>query len=214
MKPLDQCRLYTILDTAYLRGRNPADVARQLCEGGSDLVQLRAKNLTPAQVGDLAGQVLPILRAAGVGLVVNDHFDIARQVGAEFCHLGQEDFFENGAGKKPELARHPAGPGLGLSTHSPDQARRALAVRPSYIAIGPVYATPTKPGARPVTLEYVRWAAGHVSVPWFAIGGINLANLEAVLAAGARRVCVVSAVLNASDIVEVCRQFKNGLAKI
>jgi thiamine-phosphate diphosphorylase len=80
---------------------------------------------------------------------------------------------------------------FGLSTHAPAQAERALAAEPAYVAIGPIYATGTKPTARPVTLDYVRWAAGQVRLPWFAIGGINLQNLDEVLAAGARRICVL-----------------------
>jgi thiamine-phosphate pyrophosphorylase len=86
-----------------------------------------------------------------------------------------------------------------------------MAAGPAYIAIGPVYATPTKPGVKPVTLEYVRWAAAHVNIPWFAIGGITLANVDAVVAAGAQRVCVVSAILQAPDIAEACRQFRKHL---
>ena len=86
-----------------------------------------------------------------------------------------------------------------------------MAAEPGYIAIGPVYATGTKPTAKPVTLEYVRWAAANVGIPWFAIGGINLKNLEEVLAAGATRICVVSAILNAPDIAAASRQFKERL---
>jgi thiamine-phosphate pyrophosphorylase len=104
-----------------------------------------------------------------------------------------------------------SGPGVGLSTHSPEQAGRAMAAGPAYIAAGPVHATGTKPGAKPVTLEYVRWAAAHVNIPWFAIGGINLTNLDAVLAAGAQRICVVSAILNTPDIAAACRQFRKRL---
>jgi thiamine-phosphate pyrophosphorylase len=99
-----------------------------------------------------------------------------------------------------------------LSTHSPEQAKRALAAGPDYVAIGPVYATGTKPTATPVTLEYVRWAATNVPLPWFAIGGINLENLGDVLAAGARRVCVVSAILNAPDVAGACAKFRRRLA--
>jgi thiamine-phosphate pyrophosphorylase len=144
-------------------------------------------------------------------MVVNDHYEIARAVGADFCHLGQEDFFgTNGAGEPLLEIRFP-GPAIGLSTHSPEQARQAMAVKPAYIAVGPVYATRTKPGALPVTAEYVRWASAHVRIPWFVIGGINLTTLEAVLSAGAQRVCVVSAILNAPDIAEACRQFRQRL---
>ncbi len=211
MKAPAQCRLYTFIDTAWLRGRDAAGAARQLCAGGSDLVQLRAKTSTPAEIRRLAGEILPILRDAGVGLVINDHYDIAREVGADLCHLGQEDFFGAGFTRVAELAGQPSGPGVGLSTHSPEQALRAMAAGPAYIAIGPVYATGTKPGAKPVTLEYVRWAAAKVKIPWFAIGGIDLGNVEAVVAAGAQRVCAVSAILNAPDIAEACRQFKKRL---
>jgi thiamine-phosphate pyrophosphorylase len=103
---------------------------------------------------------------------------------------------------------------FGLSTHDPAQAQRALAAGADYLGIGPVYATGTKPGARPVTLEYVRWAAAHVPIPWFAIGGINLETLDEVLAAGARRICVVSAILNAPDITRACREFVRRLDSV
>ena len=206
MKPLAQCRLYTFIDTACLGARQASDVARQLCDGGSDLIQLRAKGSTADEVCRLAEQILPILRQAGVGLVINDHWDVACKVGAELCHLGQEDFFDAGWTDSSQLL--PAGPLLGLSTHAPAQALRALAARPAYIAIGPVYATATKPGAVPVTLDYARWAAANIPIPWFAIGGINWGNLEEVLKAGATRVCAVRAILNAPDPAEACRQFR------
>jgi thiamine-phosphate pyrophosphorylase len=251
MKPLSDCRLYTFVDTAYLRGRAPELVAQQLCNGGSDLIQLRAKNFSPDEIRPMARAILPVTQRAGVGLVINDHPAIATEVGAEFCHLGQEDFFDAGNTSVSQLASvfsetgfggnvrpHPnplpqerekqsragsggsalsqtsdlkAQPLIGLSTHSPEQAERALAAGPAYIAIGPVYATGTKPAAKPVTLDYVRWAAAKVAIPWFAIGGINLQNLDEVLAAGARRICVVSAILNAPDVAEACREFKRKL---
>lgn len=211
MKPLTQCRLYTFIDTAYLNGRDPAAVARQLCEGGSDLIQLRAKNSPPDEIRGLAGAILPILRDADVGLVINDHYEIARDVGADLCHLGQEDYFAPGFVGGAYAAAKSASPPIGLSTHAPEQAWKALADKPAYIAVGPVYATGTKPGAKPVTLEYVRWAASHVAIPWFAIGGIHLGNVDEVVGAGARRICVVSAILNAPDIAEACREFRKRL---
>jgi thiamine-phosphate pyrophosphorylase len=79
------------------------------------------------------------------------------------------------------------------------------------VAIGPVFATGTKPAAKPVTLEYVRWAAANVTLPWFAIGGINLTTVDEVVAAGARRICVVSAILNAPDVAKACREFHRRL---
>jgi thiamine-phosphate pyrophosphorylase len=216
-KPLADCQLYAFVDTAYLRGRDPCTVARQLCDGGADLIQLRAKNLPPADIRRMAMSVAPIIHAAHVWLVINDHLEIARAVGASLCHLGQEDFFDAGHQHVRELAPTPSAafaPAIGLSTHAPAQAQRAVDAGAEYIAIGPVFATPTKPTALPATLDYVRWAATHVAIPWFAIGGIDLGNLDAVLDAGARRVCAVSAILNAPDLTLACRAFKDRLAGV
>jgi len=211
MKLLSECRLYTFVDTAYLHGRKPEVVAQELCDGGSDLIQLRAKNSTADEIRRLAAAILPVTRKADVGLVINDYPEIAAEIGAEFCHLGQEDFFDTGHRQVSELRVKLPGLKFGLSTHAPEQAQRALAAGPDYIAIGPVYATGTKPTAKPVTLDYVRWAAANVSIPWFAIGGITLKNLDEVLAAGARRICVVSAILNAPDIAQACRELRRKL---
>jgi thiamine-phosphate pyrophosphorylase len=214
MKPLADCKLYTFVDTAYLHGRAPELVAQQLCDGGSDLIQLRAKKSTPDEIRRMAKKILPVTRRANVGLVINDHLEIARELGAEYCHLGQEDFFDAGHKHCSEVRSQKPEVRIGLSTHSPEQAKRALAAGPDYIAIGPVFATGTKPGAKPVTLDYVRWAAAPqsgVTVPWFAIGGIRLENLGDVLAAGAKRVCVVSAILNAPDVTKACAEFRRRL---
>jgi thiamine-phosphate pyrophosphorylase len=225
MRPLDACRLYAFVDTAYLRGRAPEVIAQQLCDGGADLIQLRAKQSPLADVRRMAEAVLPVTRRAGVGLVINDHPALAVELGAEFCHLGQDDFF--GAGytqvsqlaaamksDKAEAGRKQAVPSqtrIGLSSAAPEQARRAVAAGAEYLGVGPVYPTGTKPSAKPVTLAYVRWAAANIRIPWFAIGGITGDNLDDVLAAGARRICVVSAILNADDLAAACRKFKDRL---
>ena len=211
MKPLADCRLYAFVDTAYLHGHAPEAVAQQLCDGGADLIQLRAKTSPPSDIRRMAEVILPVTRQAGVHLVINDHLDIASEVGVEFCHLGQEDFFDAGHQHVSEVRSAKCEVRIGLSTHAPAQAERAVAAGAEYVAIGPVYATGTKPTAKPVTLDYVRWAAENIRVPWFAIGGINLQNLGAVLAAGAQRICVVSAILNADDVAEACRRFKTRL---
>jgi thiamine-phosphate pyrophosphorylase len=211
MKQLSDCHLYAFVDTAYLNGRSPEAIAQQLCDGGADLIQLRAKKSSVAEIKRMAEAIVPITRAANVGLVINDHLEIAREVEAEFCHLGQEDFFEGGHQNVEELKIKNSKLKIGLSTHAPEQARKAVVAGADYVAIGPVYATGTKPTAKPVTLDYVHWAAENVKVPWFAIGGINLQNLDDVLAAGARRICVVSAILNSPDVSKVCAEFKKRL---
>ena len=228
MKPLQECRLYAIVDTAYLRGRAPGTIAQQLCDGGADLIQLRAKQSLPEQVRRLAEEILPVTNRAGIALVINDHPSVAQEVGAQLCHLGQNDFF--GAGhthiSQVVMALHAGDsqgahraalapqPGIGLSSAAPEQAARAVAAGADYLGVGPVYPTGTKPAARPVTLEYMRWAAANIRIPWFAIGGINLTNLDDVLAAGAQRICVVSAILNEDDLAAACRRFKDRLPPV
>jgi thiamine-phosphate pyrophosphorylase len=211
MKPLADCKLYTFVDMAYLHGRAPEVVAQQLCDGGADLIQLRAKTSSPNEVHRLAEAIAPVLRKANVGLVINDHLDIAREVGADICHLGQEDFFDAGRQHVSEIRTPHSALLIGLSTHASAQAERAIAAGADYIAIGPIYATGTKPTAKPVTLEYVRWAAAQVKLPWFAIGGINLQTIDAVLEAGAKRICAVSAILNAPDVAKACAEFRKRL---
>jgi thiamine-phosphate pyrophosphorylase len=189
------------------------------------LIQLRAKQMPREEVRRLAEAILPVTRRAGIGLVINDHPALAQELGAEFCHLGQEDLFGAGCthvsqlvkAMKSEAACVDCQPvrapqfGIGLSTAAPEQAARAVAAGADYLGVGPVYPTGTKPSAKPVTLEYVRWAVANIRIPWFAIGGINLDNLDAVVAAGARRICVVSAILNADDLAAACRKFKDRL---
>jgi thiamine-phosphate pyrophosphorylase len=228
MKPLQECRLYAFVDTTCLRGRAPETVAQELCDGGADLIQLRAKQSPPGEIRRMAEAILPVTRRAGIGLVINDHLALAQKMGAEFCHLGQEDFFGAGYTHVSQLplamkshrtpaertqARAPQ-PRIGLSSAAPAQAARAVAAGAEYLGVGPVYPTGTKPAARPVTLEYVRWAATNLRIPWFAIGGISLDNLDDVLAAGAQRICVVSAILNADDVAAACRNFKDRLPPV
>jgi thiamine-phosphate pyrophosphorylase len=207
MRPLSECRLYTFLDSGYIQRSDFAKTAQALCKGGSDLIQLRLKGIPIEDARRIGKEVAPILRDHEVGLVINDHVELARELKADIVHLGQEDFFDAGHTRVSELA-----PGnklqVGLSTHAPSQAARAVLAGAHYVAIGPVYATPTKPTAAAVTLDYARWAAANINVPWFSIGGIHLQNLDLVLAAGARRICVVSAILKAPDVAEACLEFK------
>ena len=210
LKPFSDCLLYAFIDSAYLDGREPAELARQLCDGGADVIQLRAKNAAPQMVKGWAEDVLPTTTSAGVHLVINDHAEVARAVGASCLHLGQEDFFDAGYHTATEVTRGELA--LGLSTHAPDQCLRAINAGPDYVAIGPVFPTGTKPGREAVTLEYVRWAATEVRLPWFAIGGIHLGNLDSVLDAGARRICVVSAILKSPSPARACAEFRERIA--
>lgn len=211
LPPLGSCRLYGFVDAAYLDHRDPAALATALCRGGADLVQVRAKDAPLSEVRSIVNAVLPITRAAGVWFVLNDHWELGCELGVPCVHLGQEDFFDAGFTHANQLPASHHRPALGLSSHAPEQFERAVAAGADYVAVGPVFPTGTKPGRPAVTLDYVRWAATHASVPWFAIGGINLDNLDAVRAAGATRVCVVSAILRSPDVAATTRRFRERL---
>ena len=136
MKPLSECRLYTFVDTAYLRGRSPQSVTRSLCDGGSDLIQLRAKDSALDEIGEMAGAILPITTRAGVYLVINDHPQLAAETGAPLCHLGQEDFFDAGYRHTSELRTCHPQLQIGLSTHNPAQAERAIGLDRAHELVG------------------------------------------------------------------------------
>ena len=139
VKPLADCRLYAFVDSAYLYDRTPADLTRQLCDGGADLIQLRAKDWPEEKIRQTAETLLPITRAAGIPLVINDHWQLACDLGAEICHLGQEDYFESS--DESQAASYQ--PTLGLSTHSPEQAIRAMETNAAYLAICLLYTSPS-----------------------------------------------------------------------
>jgi thiamine-phosphate pyrophosphorylase len=209
MRSLADCRLYGFLDAAYLGLRDPADVARELLLGGVDIIQLRAKTWSLDDIAGVVRRVLPFTRFAGVPLIINDQVELARRVGADGVHLGQEDLDL----MPVSAARARLGPAklVGISTHSLAQARAAGAMTPDYIGIGPLYATGTKPTAKPIGLGTLRAVAARVGLPAFAIGGISMQNLPAVLAAGAARIAVVSAILCAPDVRAAARAFKKAI---
>ncbi|MDD2709199.1 MAG: thiamine phosphate synthase [Verrucomicrobiae bacterium] len=199
-------QLYAILDTGYLAGRQPSVVAAEMIRGGVDIIQVRAKDLPEKEISALVREVLTVTRPAGVPLIVNDHPRIAGATGADGAHVGQDDI-------SVAAARQMAGPGslIGKSTHSLEQARKAVAEGADYIGVGPVFATPTKPDYTPVGLELVRQVSREITIPFFCIGGIKLENAPTVIAAGARRIVVVSGILQAPDLTAYCQALKKNL---
>lgn len=195
MPALRDCTLYAILDLGYVKPDALETTARLLVEGGVDLLQLRAKKFGPREIEQMARRILPVTRHAGVPLVINDHPAVAAATGCEGVHIGQDDM---GVAEARRLAGHACF--VGKSTHSVDQARAALAEGADYLGYGPLYATGTKPDYAPIGLGGIADVERLASVPVFVIGGVNLDRLPQVLAAGARRVVVVSAFLQASDI--------------
>ena len=156
--------------------------------GGVDIVQIREKSLSDVALLDVLQQARETTRRLGVPLVVNDRPDLARLAEADYVHVGQDDL--------PVAAARTFGVGVGQSTHAPVELAATVA---DYAGVGPVFATPTKAGRSAVGLEYVRHAAAHAHVPWFAIGGIDASNVAEVVAAGAARIAVVRAICDAAD---------------
>ncbi|WP_395746147.1 thiamine phosphate synthase [Prosthecobacter sp.] len=203
MKHIQDARLYGIVDLGYVTAENVARMTEQLCLGGVDVLQLRAKKLAPWEIERLARLMLPITRSHGVPLVINDHLDIAAAIGSEGVHVGQDDH-------AVARARAVVGPAcfVGKSTHSLAQAVAAQEEGADYIGFGPLYATGTKPDYVPIGLQDIAEVHRRVSVPVFCIGGVNAARLDDVIAAGARRVVVVSAFLLAADVAKDVRDLK------
>lgn len=191
---LAEARLYLVCDSRP-GGRDLADVLPAAIAGGVDVVQLREKALPDEQLVAAAELTVALCRELGALSIVNDRPDVAVRVGADGVHVGQEDM-----AVAEVRALVGDGPLIGLSTHAPaevDAAAAAVAV--DYMGVGPMYATPTKPGRPAVGPQLVAYAAGHAGKPFFAIGGIDRGNVRAALGAGAQRICVLRAVAEADD---------------
>jgi thiamine-phosphate pyrophosphorylase len=200
---LSRCRLYGILDLGYVDRGDVVEVAKSLVEGGVDIMQLRAKGRAPGEIEKLATQILPATRQAGVPLIMNDHPAVARSVGAEGVHLGQDDL---SIAEAREIVGSACA--VGKSTHSLDQAIRAFHEGADYIGFGPLFATPTKPDYPAIGLHEIPRVHEAVRIPIFCIGGIKLDNLPKVIEAGAQRVVIVSGLLQAGDIGSYARAAK------
>jgi thiamine-phosphate pyrophosphorylase len=190
---LDAARLYLILE-AEPHGRPADEILRPALAGGVDLVQLRDKDADDDALLCAAREFRAACDEHDALLVLNDRPDLALECGADGVHLGQDD-----ASVDEARALLGADALVGVSTHTPGQiaaARRWLA---DYIGVGPVYATPTKPRARPVGEGLVRHAKERSERPFFAIGGIDVHNVRSVVAAGATRIAVIRAIRDADD---------------
>ncbi len=208
MATLAQARLYGILDLGYVEPKNALRLAEQMLDGGVDVLQLRGKRETPGQLEHLARSLHELSSVRGVPLIINDYPQVARNAGAEGVHVGQDDM-------AVAEARETAGAGVivGKSTHGVDQATATVAEHPDYIGFGPLFATPTKPDYSPIGIEQIAEVHRRVHLPIFCIGGIKLENLPQVIAAGARRVVIVSGILLAKDVKEYARACKDLLSE-
>jgi thiamine-phosphate pyrophosphorylase len=205
---LERCRLYAILDLGYVEVARAERVAAELIRGGADLIQLRAKKQTLVEISRLTERLHGLTSRAGVPLIVNDHSEIARDVPVEGLHLGQDDLSIAAARR---VVRQDCW--IGKSTHSVAQAIAAEAEGADYIGFGPLFATPTKPNYAPIGTDEIGRVQEQVRAPIFCIGGIKLENLPDVLAAGAKRVVIVSGLLQSEDIAADTRSAKRLLVE-
>src|SRR5689334_4661658 len=182
---LFKARLYLVCDASF------GQVAEAV-RGGVDIVQLRERTLDDGALLEAARRMRAETHAAGALFLVNDRPDVALLAGADGVHVGQDDL-------PPAAVRELVGLDLlvGLSTHAPAEIEAAADV--DYIGVGPVHATPTKPGRPAVGLDLVRYAVSNAAAPWFAIGGVDADTAPAVVGAGATRLAVVRAICESPD---------------
>jgi thiamine-phosphate pyrophosphorylase len=184
-------KIYPITDVS-LAGISHGEQVGRLIAGGATFIQLREKHASPRDFFEAAKPAIEIARKNNVMIIINDRVDIARALGADGVHLGQDDL-------PPNAAREVLGPDaiIGFSTHSVEQAIDAAGLPIDYIAIGPIFETKTKENPDPIVgldgLAEVKKNIGNI--PLVAIGGIDLDNVLDVLAAGADSIALVSAII-------------------
>jgi thiamine-phosphate pyrophosphorylase len=189
---LRTARLYFVCD-ARPGGEDPEALLRAALSGGVDIVQLREKNLSRADIERAAGTFRRVCDTYSALFIVNDDPDLARACNADGVHVGKH--------AEIEAAQELLGPDaiIGLSTHCEADIAAANEQAVDYFAVGPIWETPTKPGRPAVGLELISHAAEHAVHPFFGIGGISPLNAEQVVRAGARRLCVVRAIRDAPN---------------
>jgi len=196
--------LYPIIDREAVGELDPLDVARQVLVPGVKIVQYRDKVSSAAEVCEGCSRLRDITLRRKVIFIVNDRVDIAQASGADGVHLGQDDMPVSAA--RELLGSRKV---IGKSTHSLSQARKAAKEEVDYIAVGPIFSTPTKPGAREVGPELIARVRGITDKPIIAIGGINRRNLREVLEKGADGAAVISAILKAKNMHAAAVAMKN-----
>lgn len=204
LRKLSECQLYGILDLSYVENSDAVPAAEGMIEGGVDLIQLRGKERPIEELVDLASTLHELTVRSSTPLIVNDYVEIAIRVPVEGVHVGQDD--DAVAAVRRRVDREIL---VGKSTHSIDQALAGQREGADYLGFGPIFATPTKPGYQPIGLKEIEDVHRDVVLPIFCIGGIKIDNLKDVITAGARRVAIVSGMLQAPDIAEYARTCKN-----
>ncbi len=199
---LRQARLYLVTDDETPESDLPTLIARAVA-GGVDMVQLRRKQSQPEELTELAIRCRDSAHEGGALFLVDDHVDLALEIGADGAHIGQADL-----GPAEARARLGSELLLGLSTHSKPDVVRAASQPVDYVSAGPVHMTPTKPGRPAVGFEHISVAAARSSVPVVAIGGLGVESVARAMAAGADMVAVVRSICLADDPAAVAAELR------
>jgi thiamine-phosphate pyrophosphorylase len=207
IKPFILRGLYVIIDPEVAGGRPEEEIARLAVEGGATIIQLRDKGREKGQQLEVARRLMRVCATPNLRLIINDHVDLALVAGADGVHLGQKDLPV--ARVRRQLWRDGI---IGCSANNVEEARRAQADGASYVSVGRLFPTTSKDDTRPATPETIRAIKAAVSIPVAAIGGITEDNIDAVLAAGADMVAVVSAVVAAPDPRDAARRLAERIA--
>lgn len=195
-------RLYAITGEQFHPGRALIEVMEEAIKGGVDIIQLRDKTSDKAEVLAKAKALRELTRKYGVTFIVNDYIDIAMEADADGIHLGQGDV------PLQEARKIVGSKIIGISTHAIGEALLAEQQGADYIGVGPIFPTATKVDVvDPVTIAYVREVVQAVKIPFVAIGGIKLHNVDEVIEAGATRICAVSEIVGSADVKGTCKAF-------
>jgi thiamine-phosphate pyrophosphorylase len=201
--------IYGITAEKFSSGRSNIEVVREMIRGGVSVVQYREKyaHKSIREIYEECREIREMTRQNDVMFIVNDFVDIALLVDADGVHVGQDDL-------PVDAVRKLVGDKIiGLSTHSPEQARAALATSADYIGVGPIFETRTKDNVcAPVGLDYLEYAVKNVPIPFVAIGGIKEHNMEEVCRRGARSVCLVTEIVGAADIAAKVRELREKMS--
>ncbi|OGN99304.1 MAG: thiamine-phosphate diphosphorylase [Chloroflexi bacterium RBG_13_52_12] len=193
--------LYVVIDTAWLKGRRPEEIAKQAIRGGAKVIQLRCKERSTRDFLTIAMELKAVCSEYAILFIVNDSLEVALACGADGLHIGQDDLPAKTARKLIPIDMI-----LGISVSTVDEAKAALAEGVDYLGVGAIFVTPTKESAKAVGLGRLKEIKKAFDLPVVAIGGINKENLSAVMKAGADSAAVISAVLGAKDVEKVTRQ--------
>jgi len=201
---INDWHLYVITDRQLAGNKSYEEIVSAAIKGGADVIQLRDKFASKDELIDVGKKLRQITIEAGVNFIVNDYPEVAKIVDADGVHIGQDDISFKEA--KRILGENKI---VGLSTHNKEQILEAIRIGADYIGVGPVFETTSKENPDPVIgIELIKWVSQKCDIPFVAIGGITLNNLDKVLSSGARCIAVISAIMQSGDIKLATEQFK------